>query len=239
MTVVNVYGPHTGIVMSNDEEQDKFFSDLTDVTSSCRSSALFYIAGDFNAKLGMQHDKETFMGRHTRGTRNINGTALAHFLDAHGLFACNTSFTHPARHQTTWQGVRRDTVTDQMVKIFNVIDYIICRQSQKALLQDFRSYFGTTVESDHRLVITRIDTSRLFRCWGRTKLTSSRTIRYATDSFADPNIQTCYRTEVQQGLADTQPSVTSAQESWNTLSKVILSSAAATVGVVPNTTRPR
>ena len=238
MTLVNVYGPHTGIVSSNAEEQDKFFSDLADVTSSYRSSALFYIAGDFNAKLGTRQDNETFMGRHTRGRRNINGTALAHFLDAHGLFACNTSFTHPARHQTTWQGVRRDTVTDQLVKIYNVIDYIVCRHPQKSLLQDSRSYFGTTLESDHRLVVAQINTSRLFRCWGR-KMASSRTIRYATDSFADPNKRTCYRTEVQQRLADTQPSVTSAQESWNTLSKVILSSAAATVGEVPKKTRPR
>ena len=101
------------------------------------------------------------MGRHTY----TRGTALAHFLDAHGLFACNTSFAHSARHPTSWQGARRDAATDILVKIYNVIDYIVCRQPQKVLLRDSRSYFGTTLESDHRLVDARIDASRLFSCW--------------------------------------------------------------------------
>ena len=238
MTLVNVYAPHTGLVNSNIDEQDQFFCNLADVTSSHRSSALFYIAGDFNSKLGVRQNQETFMGRNTRGIRNANGTALAHFLDAHGLFACNTSFAHPARHQTTWQGTRRDVVTDRLVKIYNVIDYIVCCQPQK-VLRDSRSYFGTTLDSDHRLVVARVDASRLFSCWGRTTRTRRKTIRYATDRFADPEIRAQYRTKVEQSLTDTISSATSAQASWNAISEVICSYAVDTIGVVPNTNTSR
>ena len=62
------------------------------------------------------------------------------------------SFAHPAHHQTMWQGACRDAATDRLLKIYNVIDYIVCCQPQKALLRDSRSYFGTTLESDHRLL---------------------------------------------------------------------------------------
>ena len=73
------------------------------------------------------------MGRHSRGHRNMNGEALAHFLDAHNLFACNTTFSHPARHKTTYQQKRNDRTTGLEVVIYNMIDFIICRQSQRSL----------------------------------------------------------------------------------------------------------
>ena len=63
----------------------------------------------------------------------MNGEALAHFLDAHNLFACNTTFSHPARHKTTYQQKRKDRTTGLEVVIYNMIDFIICRQSQKSL----------------------------------------------------------------------------------------------------------
>ena len=58
------------------------------------------------------------MGRHSCGHRNANGSALAHFFDMHGIFACNTAFDHPARLKTTWQGQRRDVATNQVVPIY-------------------------------------------------------------------------------------------------------------------------
>ena len=139
-----------------------------------------------------------------------------------------------------WQGACRDAATDRLLKIYNVIDYIVCCQPQKALLRDSRSYFGTTLESNHRLVVACIDASRLFSCWGRTTRTSRKTIRYATDRyatdrFADPEIRARYRTKVQQRLAGTIPSATYVQDRWNAISEVICSSAADTISAVPNT----
>ena len=90
---------------------------LAHLTSQYMSCALFYIAGDFNSKIGLRKCDEDFMGIHSRGRRNINGNALADFLEVHSLFICNTAFQHSARHKTTWQGQRRDAATGQVVPI--------------------------------------------------------------------------------------------------------------------------
>ena len=153
MTVINAYGPTAMHVGGNIEEQDEFFCELAKATTTHRVSALFYIASDFNSKPGTCHKQENFMGRHSRNHRNANGCTLAHSLDMHGLFACNTAFNYPERHKTTWQGQCRDASTNQVVPIYNMIDFILCHQSHKTLLQDARSYAGTKLTSNHRLVV--------------------------------------------------------------------------------------
>ena len=79
MTVINVYGPTAVHVATNIDEQEEFFCDIAAVTTAHRASMLLYIAGDFNSKLGIHHEQEIFLGRHSRGRRNANVSALAHF----------------------------------------------------------------------------------------------------------------------------------------------------------------
>lgn len=67
MTIINVYGPTATRVSANVEEQEQFLSNLAEVTTDYRSSTLFFIAGDFNSKLGIRQEQESFMGRHSRG----------------------------------------------------------------------------------------------------------------------------------------------------------------------------
>ena len=43
--------------------------------------------------------------------------------------------------------------TNQVVAVYNMIDFVLCHQSHKSLLQDGKSYAGTKLSSDHRLVI--------------------------------------------------------------------------------------
>ena len=149
-----------------------FFCDLANVIATNSSSALLYIAGDFNSKLGLHEQDDTFMGRHSREHRHMNGEAMAHFLDAHKLFAWNTAFQHPARHKTTYQQKRKYNTTGLDVVIYNMIDFIICCQSQQSLLLDARSYAGTKLNSDHRLVVSRVRLSRVFCMWDEKHKTS-------------------------------------------------------------------
>ena len=84
---------------------DEFYSALGDYHGSIRSSLLVLVAGDFNAKLGQRDDSGgSCTGRYGRGRRNYSGAMLADFCESFGLFACNTTFQHPARHLTTWTG---------------------------------------------------------------------------------------------------------------------------------------
>ena len=59
-TIINVYGPTSQRVNNNNAEQDEFYAELARLTSRYSSSALFYIAGDFNSKIGYRKDDENF-----------------------------------------------------------------------------------------------------------------------------------------------------------------------------------
>ena len=80
MTVINMSGPTAVRVATKIEEKEEFFCDLAAVTTAHRASTLLYIGGDFNSMLGIRHEQEIFMGRHSCGHRNANGSALAHFF---------------------------------------------------------------------------------------------------------------------------------------------------------------
>ena len=123
----------------------------------------------------------------------MNGEALAHFLDAHNLLACNTAFQHPARHNTTYQQKRKYNTTGLDVVIYNMIDFIICRQSQQSILLDARSYGGTVLKSDHRLVVSRVRLSRVFGMWGRKTQNFTKPKHYSVDLLSDTNESTKYK----------------------------------------------
>ena len=144
-----------------------FFRDLTRVLKKAESqSAITIIAGDLNSKVGKRQEPEMrsdgfieigdkCLGRYSRNIRNGNGNALIEFCETNDLFIANNAFRHPARHQTTWASTR--TMQDgRVIRIFNQIDFIICKQRDRTTYQDSRSYAGTKVSSDHRLVVGRM-----------------------------------------------------------------------------------
>ena len=68
-----------------------------------------------------------------------------------------------------------------------MIDFIICHQSQQSLLLDARSYAGTVLNSDHRLVVSRIRLSRVFGMWGRKPQNFTKPKHYSVDLLFDAN----------------------------------------------------
>ena len=79
------------------------------------------------------------------------------FCEKNGKFTANSSFQYPGKHITTWSQRRTNPLTKQNVWIYNQIDYIILNQKNKQVLTDARSYGGTEILSDHRLVVARIE----------------------------------------------------------------------------------
>ena len=49
------------------------------------------------------------------------------------------------------------TKNNEIVTVYNQIDYILCKQNQKQTLIDARSYSNALVDSDHRIVVTKSD----------------------------------------------------------------------------------
>ena len=162
ISIINVYAPTTERVKDSPSELDQLYLEIGDTISKikndspCRTSLLL-VAGDFNAKVGKTRGGSC-LGSYSRGERNTSGQILIDFCKIHNLFISNNSFKHPARHMTTWEQTRVTKENNKTANVFNQIDYIICQTSQKNILMNARSYPGTQVNSDHRLVVTRMRT---------------------------------------------------------------------------------
>ena len=230
LTVINAYGPTSQVTLHDQDTQDDFYSALDSVTTRYSSSALTLIAGDFNSKLGRKLTNERSIGEHSCGIRNTNGTALAGFLETHGLFACNTAFQHATRHKTTWQGQYRDATNGTIVPIYNTIDFVICRLSHKSLLTDSRAYAGTLLDSDHRLLIAQLDLSRLYYVWSENaQPPSAKHARYNTEQLASGPLRAQFREAVTESLPEVNPNM-SASQKWDLLKGTLKSAAETTIG---------
>jgi len=162
LAVINVYAPASSRCAQSADELDKFYSALSQAYDQVQHSAVLFIAGDFNAKAGTRRAGETSMGSHGRGKRNMPGQSLVDFCECNNLYLANTTFQHSARHITTWTGWRRDSSTGKVVPVYNQIDYLVCRVSQKRLLKNCRSYAGIETTTDHRLVVADLDFNRIY-----------------------------------------------------------------------------
>ena len=93
-----------------------------------------------------------------------------------------------------WEGQRRDPHTKKIIPIYNQIDYIICHRRYKHSATNARSYGGTIVTSDHKLVITTFKLE-WFKVW--RKRTTQSTPKINTSNIV--NRQEC-RLQYQQRL---------------------------------------
>ena len=189
------------------------------------------IAGDFNSKLGKKLTYERSIGEHSCGIRNTNGTALPGCLETHSLFACNTALQQATRHKTTWQGQYRDATNGNIVPIYNTIDFVICHLSHKSILTDTRSYAGTLLDSDHRLLIAQLNLSHLYYIWSEiAQPPSAKHARYNTEQLASGSLRTQFRDAVSESLPEVNPNM-SASQKWDLLKGTLKSAAETTIGL--------
>lgn len=133
-----------------------------------------YITGDFNARLGNikflkeEHERnfnndfehnisyEDHIGLYGHGKLNEAGEEMINFLIMNSLFACITAFKHKASHTATWSGVNKNTHNGATNRYYKQIDYILCKTRSKRNLINARSYGGTYVQSNHKLVTVQL-----------------------------------------------------------------------------------
>ncbi|XP_029657627.1 craniofacial development protein 2-like [Octopus sinensis] len=227
VTIINVYAP-TGVrALANPDELDEFYSTLTNLYNTLRSSYMCFIAGDWNARAGKARPGETCIGSHGRNRRNVPGTALIQFCTYLDLFLCNTAFRHPARHKTTWTGTRKDS-NGNYIPIFNQIDYILCKAAHKHLLVDSRSYGGLETNSDHKLVITSIG---LYKTYNKLKkLTHDEQESYNLELFRDEKLKQNYADKLQEEL-DNIDTTKPANAIWDAVTSAMKKTAVNVVGL--------
>jgi len=236
LSLVNVYAPTSTRAAQDDSILEEFYSNLKDTLSSVRTTSFPIVAGDFNAKLGQSNlnlSVNSCVGSYSRGRRNYSGATLADFCCSARLFATNTAFKHPARHLTTWTGWRHNE-NGPPLPIYNQIDFIFCLNRQKQLFTDARSYAGTALESDHRLVIARARLSRCYGLWSRVaKPVHSDTTRQklCVSKFADQQTKLDYQQKLSSYVQEQAPATNcEPNEAWAKLSTSILDTARDTIG---------
>jgi len=131
------------------------------------------------------------IGSHARGKRNYNGTTLADFADSQQLFACNTAFQHRAAHITTWTGWRHNPDGGPSIPVYNQIDYIFCRHSERYIITDARSYSGASLDSDHRIVIANINLTNLYKKLNKATSTRVSSEKLDVAEFCNLYTRTC------------------------------------------------
>ena len=157
MSIINVYAPTSEISKKRPEETAQFYEQLQQTINCYKSRDMLFVAGDFNAKVGLKHSNvEVFMGAFGKGTRNGNGDQLADFAMRNGLFLSNTQCQHSMRHRSTWRG----NIKGQ--QIYNQIDYIALPLRHRHMIRDSRSYNGHEYESDHSIVITKLQMEKFY-----------------------------------------------------------------------------
>ena len=101
------------------------------------------------------------MGKYGKGLLNESGRRLIETCVKHDLVVTNTLFQHKLCHRTTWTAPDRRYIThdgsERRNPIRNQIDFIIIRNEYKHLITDSRSYNGTNTDTDHKMVICKMN----------------------------------------------------------------------------------
>ena len=143
ITVIQVYA-----TTSNGEEAEveRFYEDLQDLLELTPKKDVFFIIGDWNAKVGTQEIPEV-TGKFGLGIRNEAGQRLIEFCQENALVITNTLFQQYKRRQYTW------TSPDGQHRYR--IDYILCSQRWRSSMHSTKTRLGGDCGSDYGILIAK------------------------------------------------------------------------------------
>jgi len=103
VSLISVYAP----TLTSAELKDKFYDDLNAMIRSVPDKQPLLIAGDFNARVGTDHDPwPTCLGKFGTGKMNENGQRLLELCCHHELCISNTFFNTKPQHRVSWRHPR-------------------------------------------------------------------------------------------------------------------------------------
>ena len=141
ITVIHVYA-----LTSNAEEAEveQFYEDLQDLLELTPPKFVFFIIGDWNAKVGSQ-ETPGVMGKFGLGVQNEAEQRIIEFCQENSLVIAHTLFKQHKRRLYTW------TSPDGQHQ--NQIDYILCSQRWRSSIHSAKIRPGADCGSDHELLI--------------------------------------------------------------------------------------
>lgn len=231
-TVLNVHAP---TALHDDDVHERFYTELTRAYDKYKADTVVLLCGDFNAEIGKKTPYDTCVGNHTTDhKRTERGEVLADFCEKRELFVCNTAFEQSKRAKMTHRATK--TMRDKTkVVYYRQIDYIICRNHMKGMLTNCRTY-GKTIDSDHRLLVARLDLPRYYGLNGvhKAKKATQKSVQYRVDRFKDPAVGLQYRAVLSGQLReiisqDTEEA--SAKDLWDKTVAAVKDTASMVVGI--------
>ena len=141
---VSTYAPTN---CSSAAVKDEFYSQLHNLLLKARGTDVVMLAGDLNAQVGILSSDEARLGglHGLNRPRTDNGERLLDVCAAHQLFLVSTNFRHPARRNSTWR-------PPDPSQSWTQIDHIAISYRWRGCVKNCRSYWSTSVGSDHALV---------------------------------------------------------------------------------------
>ena len=131
---------------AEEAEGEQFYEDLQDLLELTPQKYVFFIIGDWNAKVGSQ-EIPAVTGKFDLEVQNEAGQRLIEFCKENALVIANTLFQQRKRRLYTW------TSPDGQYR--NQIDYILCRQRCRSSIQSVKSRSQADCGSDHELLIAK------------------------------------------------------------------------------------
>ena len=157
--VIQVYAPTSN---AEEAEVEWFYEDLQDLLELTLKKDVFFIIGDWNAKVGSQ-ETSGVTGKFGLRVQNEAGQRLIEFCQENALVIANTLFQQHKRRLYTW--------TSPDSRHQNQTDYILCSQRWRSSIQSAKTRLGADCGSDHELLIAKFrlklkkvgKTTRLFK----------------------------------------------------------------------------
>ena len=151
-TLVSAYAP---TLYSDEQVKNNFYEKLNLIVSKLPKRDQLVILGDFNARVGSDHDSwAPCLGHFGIGKMNSNGQRLLEFCHKQNLCVTNSFFKTKPQHKVSWRHPRS--------KNWHQLDLILVRRHQINDVLLTRSYHSADCNSDHSLVCCKMHMSKKF-----------------------------------------------------------------------------
>lgn len=214
--LTSVYAPQVGC---STEEKDEFWLSFEAFIMTIPTNEYVFVGGDLNGHVGaLSPGNKRWHGGYGYGTANNEGESIIHFAKAHDLVLLNTMFKKGPEHLITYRSGRDRTQ----------IDFHMCSRQVKKYVKDCKIIPGESAVTQHRLLVSEVCIKRS----GSGKDTSAKVKKIKWFKMESQEGEQ-FMERMEEWLNDVMEAKEdlSADEYWNAMQEVCLSSAKKLLGV--------
>ena len=141
LSILSVYAP---TLQATEDTLTSFYGALLTAITSIPKEEKLILLGDFNARVGREHETWDALGHYGVGNMNSNGLRLLELCSECNLAVSNTFFRQKLKHKVTW--------THPRSKHGHMIDFIITRKNDLNDVCSVRVLRSAECDTDHKLV---------------------------------------------------------------------------------------